>query len=75
VLARRLEGWLAGALGLLVGLALLAPAARGELPLAWAAAGLGVLGLGAALGPRLWRPTAAVTVAAIGLVLLSGFVV
>lgn len=74
-LARRLEGWLAGAMGLLVGLALLAPAARGELPGGWAAAGLAVLGLGAALGPRLWRPTAAVTVAAIGLILLSGFVV
>ncbi|HSG48086.1 MAG TPA: PTS system mannose/fructose/sorbose family transporter subunit IID [Longimicrobiales bacterium] len=69
----RLEGWLAGAMGFLVGLALLAPAARGDLPGAWAFAGVLVLGLGAGLGPRLWRPTAAVTVAAIGLVLLSGF--
>jgi mannose/fructose/N-acetylgalactosamine-specific phosphotransferase system component IID len=71
--ATRLEGWLAGAMGFLVGLALLAPGARGDLPAGWALAGLGVLGLGLGLGPRLWRPTAALTVAAIGLVLLSGF--
>jgi len=73
-LSGRLEGWLAGALGFLVGLALLAPVAAGEFSPGWSLAGLVVLGGGAAAGPRLWRPTAAFTVAAVGLVLLSGFV-
>lgn len=69
----RLEGWLAGAMGFLVGIVLLAPAARGHLPVAWAVAGVAMLSLGVFLGPRVWRPTAAVTVAVVGLVLLSGF--
>lgn len=72
-LSSRVERWLVTALGFLVGLAILAPALRGELALPWAAAALSALALGAALGPRVWRPTAAVTVAAVASILTFGF--
>ena len=74
-LSRRVERWLVGALGFLVGLAILAPTLRGELPVPWASAALLVMALGAILGPRVWRPTAAVTVAAVASILTFGFFV
>ncbi|MEJ2541120.1 MAG: PTS system mannose/fructose/sorbose family transporter subunit IID [Gemmatimonadota bacterium] len=74
-MSSRLEGWLAAALGFLVGLAIGAPAVRGTLPLLWAAAAVSVLVAGAALGPRVWRPTAVATVAAVASILTVGFFV
>lgn len=71
-MALRLEGWLAGAMGFLVGLALLGPGLRGGLAPEWAVPGVVLLGVGALLGPRAWRMTAAVTVAGIGTVLAMG---
>lgn len=72
-LASRVEGWLAGALGVLVGLTIVAPALQEELALPWAFGGLGVLVVGIVLGPRVWRPTAVATVAGVGLILVAGF--
>ncbi|MDT8342091.1 MAG: PTS system mannose/fructose/sorbose family transporter subunit IID [Longimicrobiales bacterium] len=72
-LATRVEGWLAGALGFLVGLGLAAPALSGELPPVWGVLGAAALAAGMGAGPRLWRPAAVLTVGAVGLVLLSGF--
>jgi mannose/fructose/N-acetylgalactosamine-specific phosphotransferase system component IID len=71
----RLERWLAVALGLLVGLAIVAPALGGTLPLPWAAAGLSLLAIGAVAGPRAWRATAVATIAAVGLILTFGLFV
>ncbi len=69
----RLEGWLAGAMGLLVGLAVLGPGVRGGVSPVWIAPGVALLALGFFLGPRAWRATAAVTVAGVALLLLVGF--
>jgi hypothetical protein len=69
------ERWLVGALGFLVGLAILVPTLRGELPVPWASAAVIVTALGAILGPRVWRPTAAATVIAVASILTFGFFV
>lgn len=71
----RLEGWLAGAMGILVGLAIVAPALEGTLPVPWAVAGLGVVVTGAVAGQRVWRPTAVVTIAAVVSILTMGLFV
>lgn len=71
----RLERWLAAALGLLLGLAIVAPALGGSLPLPWAVAGLAVTAMGAIVGPRAWRATAVATVAAVGSILTFGLFV
>jgi len=71
----RLERWLAASLGLLVGLAIMAPAVAGRLPIPWAVAGLAVMAVGAVAGPRAWRATAVATVAAVGSILTFGLFV
>lgn len=71
--ALRLEGWLAAALGVLVGLALVAPGVRSEVGIVWTGAGVGVLLAGVLLGPRAWRATAAVTVTVVGVLTAAGF--
>lgn len=72
--ATRLEGWLAGAMGVFVAVAVVGPGLLildGGIP-AWPLAALVGLGLGAILGPRSWRPAAALTVAGTGILLLAG---
>lgn len=68
----RLEGWLAGSLGLLLALMVLGPAFEGTLPVPWALAGLGLVVAGAVLGDRVWRPTAILTIAAVVSILTVG---
>lgn len=78
-LATRVEGWLAAALGVLVGLILVQPALGPGRPdgvdpwwmvAAWAAVVGGYLA-----GPRAWRPAAAVTVAVVLGLAVSGWLV
>lgn len=71
VLAGRIQRWLAGALGVLAGVVLLAPGLRGDGSLLWMAAGVAGLLLGGTLGTRVWRLAAVLTVGGTGLLLLT----
>lgn len=73
LLAGRLQRWLAGALGLLAGVAVLAPGFRGSGSLLWTAAGVLGLLIGGTLGTRVWRAAAAITVVGTGLLLFTGY--